>query len=686
MDILKTSSFQQKIIERFPFDGRILSAAVSSGTLYVCADTGFYRFGPDGALLISDEMHFDSILSAPDGSLLASAGAVLYRVDGDVAEQLGVFPADIDAFTADDKIYVVADSSVFVGTPDGFIKLCGTEQPAFAIAARGGRVCMANSRCIQRLEGKRQSWRCIFPEHSTMPDIVIRSIAFDANGYLLVGADEGLFIYDYMSGWCSHRQISALPEDSVNDIAVCPDGSFLLGTSAGAVHIKHGAAKYLPAERYAFSPDVTRVAADSEALYTVSDGGVVRITERETTLEQKARHMFLETEKYFPRKDGYVTAIYGHKGSGCSAVTDNDGLWTQTYISALSMCYSLTGDKDVLAAARRSMNAMLLLTRAPGIKGFTARAVRYPDEKNWGVGLDTQGIGDEWRRSPDGKFEWLGETSSDEMSGHFLGFCLYYDLCADENEKSEIRKAVCDITDHILEHDGYLFDIDGKPTTWACWNENALNYDSMWMWEKGVNSLEMLNFLKVAYHMSGDEKYNEKYRKLIRKDHFLLNAAYHKRDDGHSCHIDDNLAMLNTFSLLRLEQEPAIREYILMGLSSHYDYERIERNPYYSYVYKAFTGRGCDVDTVTQALRDHPYELESCRMINSVRRGLKMDDSPLKWGERPRIASPLPWDERPFDRLGINPFGIDSPDRVRTESGVSYLFTYWLGRFLGIIE
>ncbi|MGC8141356.1 hypothetical protein ACP3W2_28510, partial [Salmonella enterica] len=72
-----------------------------------------------------------------------------------------VFPADIDAFTADDRIYVVADSAVFVETPEGFKKLCGTEQSAFAIAARGGRVCMANSRCIQRLEGKRRSWRCI---------------------------------------------------------------------------------------------------------------------------------------------------------------------------------------------------------------------------------------------------------------------------------------------------------------------------------------------------------------------------------------------------------------------------------------------------------------------------------------------------------------------------------------------
>ena len=84
------------------------------------------------------------------------------------------------------------------------------------------------------------------------------------------------------------------------------------------------------------------------------------------------------------------------------------------YLSALCMCYGVTKDEKVLAAARRCKDAMLLLTRATGIKGFTARAVRYPDEKDWGKGLETQDIGQEWHRSPDGTYEWLGETSSDE--------------------------------------------------------------------------------------------------------------------------------------------------------------------------------------------------------------------------------------------------------------------------------
>ena len=108
------------------------------------------------------------------------------------------------------------------------------------------------------MEGKRRTWRIIFPEHSTMPEINMNVIAFDRQGYLLVGADEGLYIYDYKSGWYNHKQISALPEEKIYSISIGEDGTYLLGTDAGAVVIKNGMSKYLPATRYAYDTDVTK--------------------------------------------------------------------------------------------------------------------------------------------------------------------------------------------------------------------------------------------------------------------------------------------------------------------------------------------------------------------------------------------------------------------------------------------
>ena len=687
MSVFKIGAFPQKITERFDVEGKIKSIAVScDGTMYACAEEGLIKFVNGKGYQLFADGSFSKVYCDKKGRVFATKDKNVYQITDNGAIAFAEFDYPVVDLKGDDKLYVLTVNSLHVEDDDGFFTLQEMEQPERSLAVSGDKVCVASELCLQRMEGKRRTWRCIFPAHSTMPEIHINVIEFDKNGYLLVGADEGLFIYDYKCGWYSSNEISALPKETVYDICVCEDGSFLLGTDAGAIVIKNGMKKYLPATRYAYDTHVTAVAYRNGEIFTASEGGIVKTTEKEMTMGEKAQQLFELTEKYFPRKLGFVTWIKTAINTECSAYTDNDGLWTHTYLAALSMWYAVEKNEEVLKAARKAKDAMLFLTRAPEIKGFTARAVRFPDEYGWGTNLESNNIGREWHRSSDGTYEWLGETSSDEMTGHYVGFYFYYEFCADEKEKAEIREAVCNITDHILDNDGYLIDKDGKPTSWACWNENALNNDSMWMWEKGVNSLEMLNFLKISYHMSGNERYLKKYNDLISNHHFLLNAAYHKRADGHSCHIDDNLAMMNTISYLLLEKDPNIRQYLLMGLASHYDYEKIEGNPYFAFVYKGFTGAPCDVDTVVKALMDYPLEMENRRMINSNRRDIEMDEEPLLWYEEPHIKVPFAWDERGFSRLGLNPFSIDGGYPDRRECGMSFLFIYWLGRFLGIIE
>ncbi len=688
--VYKTSAFMQKLTEKFPLEADIKSLTSDGEVLYAAGDDGLFKLCDGEWFACGEKMPFTCVYSGEEG-VFAVSGDTVYSVSKDEIKEFQTFDKKVTAMGGDTKTYLLLEDALYKFENGGFVYEQETEFNCFCLDEKKGKVCIANSRSVQRLEGKRKSWRCIFPEHSTMPEIKVNAIAFDNIGYLWVGADEGLYIYDYKSGWYSHKQISALPEEKVFSITFTKDGDAFVGTDAGAVLISMGGAKYLPAKRYALDTDVTAVYEKDGVLYTATKNGVVKISFKEMTLEEKADFFFEQTEKYFPRKEGFVTSIVNVvdgdvEKSGPSRITDNDGLWTQTYLSALCMCYAVTKNKKVLAAARRCKDAMLLLTRAPGIKGFTARAVRYPDEKDWGKGLETQGIGEEWHRSPDGTYEWLGETSSDEMTGHYMGFSLYYDLCADDKEKEAIKEAVCAITDHILDNDGYLMDWDSKPTTWACWNEHQLNNDSMWMWEKGVNSLEMLNFLKISHHMSGDERYLKKYMELIEEHHFLINAAYHKRADGHMCHIDDNLAMSNTLAFLRLEKDPAIRNYILMGLKHHFDYERVEGNPYFNFVYGAFTSQPCDVDASVKVLEDYPLDLLQPEMINSKRRNLEYDDEPIRWGGQPRLAKPFAWDERPYSNLGLQAFKIDGQDNTVATTGLSYLFPYWIGRYFGVIE
>ena len=687
MEKLRIGEYTQRITEHFELTGKISSIAVAqNGDIYACSEKGLCRLKDGEWNKLFSDGAFSKVYCDKKGRVFASLDKALYEITDNGANEIAGFDFPIVDLCGEDALYVLTEHSLHIESAEGFFTLQEMDQDEISLAVQGDRLCVASKTCLQRMEGKRRTWRCIFPAYSTMPEIHINVIAFDKTGYLLVGADEGLFIYDYKSGWVGKNEISVLPEESVYSICVCDDGSFLLGTDAGAIHIKNGLAKYLPATRYAFSTDVTALAYSDGALYTASEGGIVKISEKLMTLEEKSKYLFELTEKNFPRAPGFVTWVKSLDGKDCSHTTDNDGLWTQSYLAGLSMWYAVTKDKEVREAARRIKEGMLFLTKAPEIKGFTARAVRFPGEEYWGTNLESDEPGCEWHRSSDGSYEWLGETSSDEMTGHYAGFYLYYELCADEEEKKEICEAVCNITDHILDNDGYLIDKDGKPTSWACWNESALNLDNAWMWEKGVNSLEMLNFLKISYHMSGNERYNRKYRELIENHHFLINAAYHKKADGHSCHIDDNLAMMNTLSYLLVEKDPAIRQYLLMGLASHYEYEKIEGNPYYAFIYKGFTGAPCDVDSCVKALKDYPLDMKNRVMINSKRRNIEMDYEPLEWYEEPHIKYPFAWDERPFATLGINAFKLDGGNGITYENGMSYIFIYWLGRFLGIIE
>ena len=51
--------------------------------------------------------------------------------------------------------------------------------------------------------------------------------------------------------------------------------------------------------------------------------------------------------------------------------------------------------------------------------------------------------------------------------------------------------------------------MDGTHIKWGVWAPETLHHDPDWAPERGVNSVEILSFLKLAYHVSGDERYRK---------------------------------------------------------------------------------------------------------------------------------------------------------------------------------
>jgi hypothetical protein len=329
------------------------------------------------------------------------------------------------------------------------------------------------------------------------------------------------------------------------------------------------------------------------------------------------------------------------------------------------------------------MQAVLRLESITGHPGFPARAIS--NEKEPGHAQRSRGV---WRRSTvEPGWWWKGDTSSDEIDGHYFAFMLYHDLAATAAEKARIRETCRRITDHIIRHGYYLVDADGKPTRWGVWAPERLNDDPDWAEERGLNSLEILSHLKVAAHVTGDPRYQQAYEELIRKHGYALNTLAVKRlpPEGEINHSDDELAYLAYYPLLRLERDPALLRLYRTGFRKQWEAVRPEGNPLWNFMYGACTGEPCDVEAGVQALREIPLDLVHWPVRNSVREDLKYDPTPDRFGER-QLLRPLPWTERPLHKWNGNPYLVDGGDGRSEEDQTMWLLPYWLGRYHRLIR
>ncbi len=691
--IFKTAKYPQRLCDYYNesnglLDNKAYCLAECGGTIYIGTEKGLNYTKADGTLGAFPCPAVKAVFSA-NGKVYFAARNIIYVAENGIISELQTLDEEVICFSGTDVIYLITPEWLYKFNDGKFIKYFRTESELTDIAITGEKINAATSEFFICVNGKRKRWMNICHEHSSMPEIKINCIEHDSDlGFTWLGTDKGVYIYDGKIGWYGHKELNALPEEEIYKIRFANDGRVILSSEAGLIILKDGKCKYLPATRWACEPKLNDAIAAGNTIWTATDSGVTKITEKDMTLEEKADYCFNLVENHYIRTKGYVTGLGGivnHDiSTGKPGISDNDGLWTQVYIASLAYCYAVTKNEKVLEAARRSMYAMGYLAKVSGKKGFTARAVRFEGDENFGVFVDREGC--EWHPSPDGISEWLGETSSDEIVGHFYGFSLYHDLCANEEEKEYIKEIICDMVDHMLENGYKLCDIDGLPTTWANWAPDQLNGNNMWLWEKCINSLEMLAFLDVAYHVSGEQKYRDEFMHLAIDEHYLINAAQHKKDDGHVCHIDDNLGFLTTATILRIEKDPAIRKYLLMGLRHHWEYERPEHTIFFNLVCSAYSDEPCDLDIAIKELRNFPLDFIRTPIINSKRKGLVYDTEQEKWGGNPQLKEALDADERIVHYNDSNMFRVDEGDASRASCPSTYLLPYWFGRYYGLIE
>ena len=242
------------------------------------------------------------------------------------------------------------------------------------------------------------------------------------------------------------------------------------------------------------------------------------------------------------------------------------------------------------------------------------------------------------------------------------------------------------MTNYPVDNNYQLIDWNGKRTRWGFWNPENLNLNPDDYIENGLNSLQILSFLKTAHTITGDAKFKEHYKKLIVEHNYLSNVLTSKREfPDENNHSDDQLGHVAWYPILQQEKDPKVRAALHSGIRRHYLIVEPEKPSFYTFVYASIDPRHANIDAGIDNLRDIPADRRIWGMKNSHRADITWNAMRDRFNKR-QLSHVLPADERSFEKWNANPYIPDEDgDGMTEDDGAAYLLPYWMGRFHGLI-
>lgn len=661
--------------------GRIDSVAIAGHSLWCTHEGVLWTFNGRAWTRTDAEIPCYRVMSTSSGRVALISDDQITFVLADGSRSSIPMGSRIRACCAGlDTVIVAADDRLLSINADGEIRvICAGIQDVRELACHpsGELIVASDGERLVIVQGEKQIELELDPAPGS-----VNALLCDASGHIWVGTDRGLIVINPLQEARWLRGCHGVPIENVTCIAEGSDGSLWIGGAIGVARLHEGQWRFYPYRRWIPAKQVTAIAVGSGGdAWVGTINGLAHIWFERMSLERKAE-IFERRIAARHNRMGYVASCHlagpGDVANWTHYASDNDGLWTSIYIAAESFRYAATGDETARENAAKSMKALLWLEKVTPIDGFVARAAVRKGEK---VDLSHG----EWHETPDGQWLWKGDTSSDEIDGHFFAFGIYYDLVASQEEKKEIANTAERIMRYIIQNRFLLIDIDGQPTTWGVWNPEWLN-SKRWWEEKGLNSLELLAYLKTTFHVTGKREFEDVYRKVIRDHGYAVNTIFQKITvPGHVNHSDDELAFLAYFSLLRYETDPALRRIFLLSLERSWQIERPERLPIWNLMYGALTGKPCDVDEAIAELRNIPMDTIEWYVDNTGRADIELDEF-YDRHDRPQSKTALRAHERPMLKWNGNPYVlVGGGNGTHEDDGAFFLLAYWLGRYYGLI-
>jgi len=572
-------------------------------------------------------------------------------------------------------------------------------------------------------------------DDSWAPDDV-RGVTYDKSDRLWFSSPQGVGCFD--GSWQLFSGEEGLPYNDFTRSAAGGNDVIWFGTAKGAIRYDgrywayRQGKRWLPADRIR---DIA-VSGDGKAWIATEDG-IALIEHKPITFSEKAKWYEDEIDRYHRRTPyEYVLQVRlaapGDKTNVQQYDSDNDGLWTSMYGAGECFAYAATKDPKAKERAKKAFEALLFLgivTQGgahPAPPGFVARTIlptsgpdpnqgrlerdrreRETGDRYWKV------IDPRWPVSADGKWYWKTDTSSDELDGHYFFYALYYDLVAEtKEEKERVRKHVKALTDHLVDHGFNLVDHDGKPTRWARYSPEEMNFSPNWFIERGLNSLSMLSYLTAAEHITADTAYGKVKDVLIEKHGYMQNMLKQKFQHGIGTgnQSDDEMAFMAYYNLLKYEKDPYRKSVYAVSLYDSWKIISPEMNPFFNYVIAA-VNRDVEFKDVfgsysmaptgswrTDALETlirFPLDRINWRHENSHRLDIVkfhpanagFDEKSFR-GKGYRVnGKVIPVDECFFEHWNRDPWRLDSGGNGQTlGDGTVFLLPYYMGLYYEFIE
>ena len=365
---------------------------------------------------------------------------------------------------------------------------------------------------------------------------------------------------------------------------------------------------------------------------------------------------------------------------------------------AMAFRYAADPSPDALAVVTEQMEGWRFFQALTGVKGLVGRSfMKVTDPVEHFIVQEWDNPEQDWHLGT-GDFDgwvWKGDTSRDQVSGAVLGIATAYDVVDDDHVKGLAREFMVDLADHVWENDLRMVDPDGLPTTHGDVSGERLEG---FPFPNGQAATCSLAWFKAAHHMSGEDRFRERYEELLlERDYLSILRDYQWVYVGYGTKwFNTYISWENFYQLMRLEDDPTLADELRAvfrdTLWLNTDDESPNRsgikehNPVKTPWYLFSTGERDPVSlfhALWQVVVFPEAPLRDRKVENSKDPSIEIN--PEKTDE---ALYPLPSDKRPPDMViwHRSPFALDGgADTGEERTGCDYLLPYWMGRYYGFI-